>query len=50
MKNIKIKILVGAVVVLVVMNVFVWNEVFNQKGNLEVMFFDVGQGDSIFIE
>ncbi len=40
----------GAVVVLVVMNVFVWNEVFSQRGELEVVFFDVGQGDSIFIE
>ncbi len=50
MKNIKIKILVGSVVMLVALNFFVWGEVFSQKGELEVVFFDVGQGDSIFIE
>ncbi|NQU82828.1 MAG: MBL fold metallo-hydrolase [Parcubacteria group bacterium] len=51
MKNIKIKILLGAVVLLGFANFFVWVEVFGLGGGeLEVVFFDVGQGDSIFIE
>ena len=51
MKNIKIKILVGTVVALIALNFFVWKEVFSlDNGNLEVTFFDVNQGDAIFIE
>lgn len=51
MKNTKIKILLGGVVLLIFANFFVWQEVFGlgQGGNLEVTFFDVGQGDAIFI-
>jgi len=38
--------------VLVFLNVLVWQEIFDFVGNpyLEVIFFDVGQGDAIFIE
>jgi len=51
MKNTKIKILLGGVVLLMFTNFFVWQEVFGLGGGeLEVTFFDVGQGDSIFIE
>lgn len=50
MKNTKIKILLAGVVLLVFANFFVWKEVFGLGGNLELVFFDVGQGDSIFIE
>lgn len=46
----KTKILVGAIIVLAAMNFFIWKEVFGLNNNLEVVFFDVGQGDSIFIE
>ncbi len=31
-------------------NIFVWEIIFNLDDNLKVVFFDVGQGDSIFIE
>lgn len=51
MKNTKIKILVCGIILLAFANFFVWQEVFSlDKGNLEVIFFDVGQGDSIFIK
>lgn len=50
MKNTKIKILLGGVMLLAFANFFVWQEVFSlDDGNLEVTFFDVGQGDAIFI-
>jgi len=36
---------------LIVVDFFVWKEVFDlERGGLEVVFFDVGQGDAIFIE
>ncbi len=35
---------------LVLANVFVWKEVLSFSNKLEVVFFDMGQGDSIFIE
>ena len=51
MKNTKVKILLGVIILLVFTNFFVWKEVFGlDGGELEVTFFDVGQGDSIFIE
>lgn len=51
MKNTKIKILLGGVMLLMFANFFVWKEVFGLNGGeLEVTFFDVGQGDSIFVE
>jgi len=43
------KILVVLVVFLFFANFFIWKEVFS-FGKLEVVFFDVGQGDSIFIQ
>lgn len=46
----KIKILLGGVVFLALANFFVWQEVWSLGRGLEVTFFDVGQGDSIFIE
>ncbi|MCG2690138.1 MBL fold metallo-hydrolase [Candidatus Parcubacteria bacterium] len=46
----KIEILFFLVVLLGCANFFVWKEVFGFKGNLEVTFFAIGQGDSIFIE
>jgi len=49
-KNTKIKILLGSVVILAFANFFLWQEVLNIDNNLEVTFFDVGQGDAIFIE
>ena len=40
------------VLLLILANAFVWQALFNLRGNqvLEVTFFDIGQGDSIFIE
>jgi len=40
------------VLLLILANAFVWQALFNLGGNqvLEVTFFDIGQGDSIFIE
>ena len=37
-------------VFLALANFFVWREVFSLDSNLHVVFFDVGQGDAIFIE
>jgi len=36
--------------ILLLANVFVWQEVLREDNNLKVVFFDVGQGDSIFVE
>ncbi len=36
--------------ILVLANIFVWQFVFGLNNNLKVTFFDIGQGDSIFIE
>ncbi len=45
------KPLLFLIVFLIVLNFFVWQEVFDSLDErLEVVFFDVGQGDSIFIE
>jgi len=49
MKNTKIKILLASTVLLVFANFFLWQEALSVNSNLEVTFFDVGQGDSIFI-
>ena len=38
------------VFILILLNLFVWEHVFSLNNNLTVVFFDVGQGDSIFIE
>ncbi len=35
---------------LVLANGLLWQAIFNLEGNLKVVFFDVGQGDAIFIE
>lgn len=43
------KILGVLIVLLIFANFFIWKEVFS-FGKLEVVFFDVGQGDSIFIQ
>jgi len=38
------------ILILILSNVFVWRFVFGLNNNLKVIFFDIGQGDSIFIE
>jgi len=38
------------ILILALANVFVWQFVFSLSNNLKVIFFDIGQGDSIFIE
>ena len=50
MQKTKNKILAWVVALLFLANVFVWKEVFGLGDTLKVIFFDVGQGDSIFIE
>jgi len=35
---------------LILANAYLWQAVFNLDGNLHIVFFDVGQGDSIFVE
>lgn len=49
-KSTKVKIVLGGLILLAAGNFFVWKEVFGLNGKLEVVFFDVGQGDSIFVE
>ena len=45
------KIKVGVLIVLVYFNILAWVAVFDLSQNgLEIVFFDIGQGDSIFIE
>ncbi|MDO8622965.1 MAG: MBL fold metallo-hydrolase [archaeon] len=48
----KKKILLSLVGVLFLLNIFVWQEVFNlaEGDNLKVNFLNIGQGDSVFIE
>lgn len=48
----KEKLIFGTVLVFVSLNVLVWSSVFNnlKKPNIEIYFFDVGQGDSHLIE
>ena len=50
MQKTKNKILAAVVALLFFANFFVWKEVFGFDNNLKVIFFNVGQGDSIFIE
>ena len=53
LSKIDLKIKLAVLVVLAVMAGFVWQQVWSQQANqqyLKVDFFDVGQGDSIFIE
>jgi len=44
------KLLFFSVCLLILLNFFVWKEVFSFDGLLHVVFFDIGQGDSIFFE
>jgi competence protein ComEC len=48
--NFKQKLFLIIIFLLTLSNLFIWKEVFSLDGNLKVIFFDVGQGDSIFIE
>lgn len=48
--NNKIKILLGLVVLLVFANFCIWRFIFGLSSELKVIFFNVGQGDSIFVE
>lgn len=48
--NFKTKTLILIIFLLVLANFYLWKFVFKLDGNLKVVFFDVGQGDSIFIE
>lgn len=43
-------ILFLALVLLGLANLYVWQAVFNLDGNLEVVFFEIGQGDAVFVE
>lgn len=49
-KGIKTDIIFIGLILLIGANVFVWQFVFGLNSNLKVVFFDIGQGDSIFIE
>ncbi|MDD5750813.1 MAG: ComEC/Rec2 family competence protein [Candidatus Pacebacteria bacterium] len=49
-EKLKTNIILVSLFLLVLANVFVWQFVFSLDNNLKVVFFDVGQGDSIFIE
>jgi competence protein ComEC len=48
----RINLTLAAVAVLVIADIFVWSAVFSEKpsDSASVSFFDIGQGDSIFIE
>ncbi len=48
--KLKQKIFLVVIFFLVLANVFVWQEIFKIDGKLKVIFFSVGEGDSIFIE
>ncbi len=48
--RLKLKFFVFLSFLLICANFFVWKEVLGYKEQLEVVFFDIGQGDSIFIE
>lgn len=48
--SIKADIIFVTLFLLVLANIFVWQFIFSLDGNLKVVFFDVGEGDSIFIE
>lgn len=49
-KNASLKYYLIAILILGLANVFVWQFVWGLDNNLKVVFFDIGQGDSIFIE
>ena len=48
--TLKADIIFFCLLFLVLANVFVWQFLFTLDGNLKVTFFDVGEGDSIFVE
>ncbi|PIP31923.1 hypothetical protein COX24_00940 [bacterium (Candidatus Gribaldobacteria) CG23_combo_of_CG06-09_8_20_14_all_37_87_8] len=48
--RLRVKILLFLSCLLIFANFFVWKEVLGYKEQLEVVFFAIGQGDSIFIE
>jgi len=48
--NIKKDIIFVLLFLLVLANIFVWQFIFGIDNNLKVVFFDIGQGDSVFIE
>ena len=48
--SIKADIIFVSLFLLVLANVFVWQFIFSLDGNLKVIFFDIGEGDSVFIE
>ncbi|MEK9153474.1 MAG: ComEC/Rec2 family competence protein [Patescibacteria group bacterium] len=48
--SIKADIIFVSLFLLVLANVFVWQFIFSLDGNLKVVFFDIGQGDSVFVE
>jgi len=49
MNKFRNKVFLIIILFLTLSNFFVWREVLNLDGNLKVVFFDIGQGDSIFI-
>jgi len=49
-RNTSIKYYLIAVLILGLADVFVWQFIWGLSGNLKVVFFDIGQGDSVFIE
>ncbi len=49
-KSAHIKYYLLTILILALANVFVWQFVWGLSNNLKVVFFDIGQGDSIFIE
>jgi len=48
--KLKTKIIILAILGLLFMNFYLWQFIFNLDNNLKVVFFDIGQGDSAFIE
>lgn len=44
------KVFTSAIFLLILLNFFIWREIITDSPYLEVVFFNVGQGDSIFIE
>jgi len=48
--SIKADIIFFSLFLLVLANVYLWQFIFSLDGNLKVVFFDIGQGDSAFIE
>lgn len=49
-QNTSIKYYLLGILILGLWNVFVWQFVFGLNGQLKVVFFNIGQGDSVFIE